>query len=342
VKDRESGATSPLLPPWELFAHDYIDNGVPCLYVVQTEPRVSLFVDQGSARIGATFALTDMVALPISPLDEIRVSDVSIDHHRHLEVSTTSRLLYRNFYLLMADIISGVVSDGLSPPAALEQSLQKWHALLSTTELMTEERQLGLFGELWMLQRLLPRLGLGTLDAWTGPAAQAHDFRVGTDEFEVKTTSGAARTHTISSLDQLMPSTGCSLYILSIQLAHAGAGGTTLGETVQSIVGTLEPWDGAATRFLYLLAQVGYKPQDAVRYSRRRKLRTRPQLVLVGHGCPRLVPLALAALPPTFAAGRIRRAVYDIDLEGLGFPDEDPRFLRLLPLPDPRVQGTHP
>ena len=334
--------TLPLLPAWELFAHDYVENGVPYLYVVRSDPRVEVFVDQQSVRLGARLALPAATVLPASPLDEVLVANVLVNGVHTLEISTTSRLLYRNFYFLIADIISSVVLDSVLPLAALEQSLLRWQALLSVSDLLTEERQVGLFGELWMFRRLLPTLGAATTDAWTGPSAQAHDFRIGTNEFEVKSTSGSGPMHVISGLDQLVPSIGCRLFILSLQITHAGTGGITLAEAITATGEALRPWSGAEDRFLYLLAGLGYKPTDAVRYPRRRKLRGQGLLVPVIDGCPRLIPDALAALPAIYEPSRIRRAVYDIDLQGLGFHDGDPRFLQLLPATPQNRSGTSP
>jgi hypothetical protein len=85
---------------------------------------------------------------------------------------------------------------------ALESSLALWRALLQTSALLSEEKQVGLAGELWLLERLLRGLGPRALDAWVGPGGQSHDFRLGDFEFEVKATSGTRRVHMINGLNQ--------------------------------------------------------------------------------------------------------------------------------------------
>ena len=75
----------------------------------------------------------------------------------------------------------------------------------------------------------------------------------------------------------------------------------------------------------------GYRPADAPRYPRRRRLLGPPLLVPVVDGCPRLTPEAITVISPSFAAERIRDVTYRIDLHGLGVQDGDSRFLEVLP-----------
>jgi hypothetical protein len=174
-------------------------------------------------------------------------------------------------------------------------------------------------------------MGVAALQAWTGPRRQSHDFRLADGEFEVKTTSGSGRVHTINGLGQLVPSVGFDLYVVSLQVTHAGSGGATLAEAVEQIVAELGHGSDAERIFFELLTLSGYRPADAPRYPRRRRLLGPPLLVPVVDGCPRLTPEAIAVLPAAFAAERIRDVTYRIDLHGLGVPDGDPRFLEVLP-----------
>jgi hypothetical protein len=196
---------------------------------------------------------------------------------------------------------------------------------------MSEETQAGLFGELWLLERLIGAQGVDALDAWVGPVRQPHDFRLGDVELEVKTTSGAKRIHTINGLGQLQPSLDCSLYIVSLKLANAGAGGQTLPEAVASIEAGLSSSHAALLRFRAALATVGYDPLDAALYSRRRRLRDAAVLIPVTDGTPRLTSEAMAQIDPRFAPDRISGVVYSVDVEGFGFPDGTDAFHAVVP-----------
>ena len=327
-----------VVPAWEAFDRDYVETGIPCAVVVRATPYVALFLDEGAARLGGHFEIGRTTTVPVSPLEEVSFRAVAVDGKFCLELSTRSPELYRNFFFMLADVASGVVSDGETPTVSLDRSLRNWNALLRHPEMLSEERQIGLFGELWLLRRLVATMGLMALQAWTGPRRQSHDFRLAKSELEVKTTSGSGRVHIVNGLNQLVPGTGFDLYVLSLQVTHAGSGGMTLAEAIEGIATALRHRPEAEREFSELLKLSGYRPTDASRYPRRRRLLGQPLLVPVRDGCPRLIPEALAALPPHFAAERIHDVTYRIDLNGMRIPDGDPRFLEVL-LASPAAMG---
>ena len=330
-----------VVPAWEAFSHDYVETGIPCAVVVRAAPYIAVFLDEGATRLGGHLEIGRTTAIPISPLEEVSFREVLLDGRSCLELSTRSPELYRNFFFMLADVASGVVSDGESPTASLDRSLRNWNALLRHPEALSEERQIGLFGELWLLRHLVRSMEVAALQTWTGPRRQSHDFRLADSEFEVKTTFGSGRVHTINGLGQLVPSVGFDLYVVSLQVTQAGSGGATLAETVEGIAAELGRGSEAERVFFELLMLSGYRPADAPRYPRRRRLLGPALLVRVVDGCPRLTPEAIAVIPPPFAAGRIRDVTYRIDLHGLGVPDGDPRFLEVLPA-SPAAAGESP
>lgn len=328
-----------IVPAWEAFHRDHVETGIPCAVVVRAAPYVALFVDEGAARLGGHFE-TEGGEIPTSPLEEVSLREVRVDGRTCLELSTRRPELYRNFFLMLADVASGIVSDGESPIASLDRSLRNWNALLRHPDALSDERQIGLFGELWVLRRLIRSMGTAALQAWTGPRRQSHDFRLADSELEVKTTSGPGRVHTVNGLNQLVPSAGFDLYVVSLQITHAGSGGATLEEAVQGIAAELRHDPQAERAFIELLALSGYRPQDAPRYPRRRRLLGQALLVPVVDGCPRLTPEAISAIPAPFAPERVRDVTYRVDLHGLGVPDGDPRFLGVLPASSADVGGS--
>lgn len=324
--------TLALLPDWAAFNRDYIETGVPHLFVVRQKPAVALFIDQGAERIGARFEQAGPRAEGQNfPFAEIHVDEVAGEDRRHTEIWTDARHLFGNFYRLVSDIVAAVVEEGMDPDAALADAVERWEALISRPSLMSEEAQAGLFGELWLLERLIAVQGICALDAWVGPLRQPHDFRLGTTELEVKTTSSAKRVHTINGLGQLEPSMDCTLYLLSLKLADAGAGGRTLAEAVASIETSLATSHSALTGFRTSLATLGYDPADAPLYARRRRLRDAAVLIPVTDDVPRLTADALTQIDARFATGRISRVSYAIDVEGFGFADGTEAFHAVLP-----------
>lgn len=325
-----SDRASPL-PAWEVTQRDFIGPGVPHRIAVRTTPGIHLFTDAAPARIGLRFEVPPMApAAEPSLLEHITIADVTIEGRRHLEIATTAPVLFESFYGLASQVISTVLG-GATPAAALNAAVGDWEALIRQADILSEERQAGLFGELLFFARLHAAGIADVTSTWVGPDRQAHDFRWGDLEFEVKTTSGAARVHTINGLGQLQASLGCRLFLISIQLMDAGSGGRTLPELVDVVRRDLSA--AALSEFDRRLQLAGYLDRHVSHYRRRRRLRGEPALIEVGDGVPRLVPEALLALPATFAAERIRNAVYEIDVAGLGHLDGTPEFTTVIPSP---------
>ena len=322
----------PLIPVWDTFERDYVAGGIPHAIVVRSDPQAAIFVDEFAARLGVRFRRDHEAAWTgPNPLIEVTIAEVLVDGIRFLEMWTDSRDLFRNFYDLATEIITEVVVEGIDPVAALGSAVARWDTLLARPSLLSEESQAGLFGELWLLERLILVHGSPGVDAWVGPERQAHDFRVEDAEFEVKTTSGTRRVHTINGAGQLQPSPGSALYLLSLKLTDAGSGGRTLAEAVTSIDDLLGEVPDARGRFRAKLNALRYRDSDAPHYPRRRKLRDRAALILIEDGIPRLTPEVLALIDPRFAPERIERVTYDVDMDRLGFDDGTPEFLAILP-----------
>lgn len=326
--------TSATLPGWAKFERDYIANGVPHLFVVRACPFVALFVDQGAARFGAKFeSLITKSGDLKSVLAEIHVDDVIVDGRSALEIWTDSEDLFPNFYQLVCEIVGAVVEEGQAPDIALLSAVARWESLLSRPSLMSEEAQAGLFGELWLLERLIGSMGPSAVDAWVGPIPQPHDFRLGDVELEVKTTSGSARIHTINGIGQLEPSLGCTLYLVSLKLANAGTGGRSLPEAVMAIEAMLTASSISLARFQSGLAKNGYDPLYANSYNRRRRLRDAAELIEVTDGVPRLTSEAIKSIEARFSPERLGRITYSVNVDGMGAPDGSPAFLAVIPNP---------
>lgn len=318
----------PLLPGWDIVRRDYIEPGLPGRVVVREAPKVELFVGAGGIRFGADFELPAGSVVPPSPFTDIEIAEVRLDGVRCVEISTTAASLFSTFYLFAVDTARAVIERSMPPIEAVNGSLAHWRALLQTSTLLSEEKQLGLAGELWLLERLLAHMGPAAIDAWVGPGSQSHDFRLGPTEFEVKATSGARRVHMINGLHQLAPTIDSALYLLSVRFTDAGSGGETLGETVTRIGALLSPGDRQP--YEDKLRAAGFRTDDAVHYSRRRRIADRPRLIAVVDGVPRLTAAALAVLPAAFSTAGISDVSYRVDVEGMGFEEGTSEFAAVL------------
>ena len=319
---------------WDNFRANYISPGFPMLHPVPGSPRVQFFIDVSAARIGLRTPADQAAYNYVSPLAAVEVSVRQLQGADFVEVSSAVPGLYQQFYSLMMDIADHIQLEGTSPTAAVELAIVAWKNLLTATPLLGPERVLGLYGELWLLERLQSRssgAAFAALDAWVGPLDEPHDFRIGNREFEVKTTTNTQRIHIISSLMQLVPSPEHELYILSLQLEPAGANaGRTLPEMIQAVRRLFGGNPQQLAGFDAAIKNVGYRDEDASHYSRRLQLRTPPCLIRVEAACPRLTPELLITLLGPDLFQRVSDVQYRINVEGLGFPDSTPEFLNLI------------
>ena len=318
---------------WELF-EDLIKGGAPAIEVVVGSPRVEIFTDSGGGRIGVRTP-SDSHPLP-NTLTEIDVGQTLVDGAKAVEVSTTNRLLYRDFYSFACSVADRVQVEGLEPSVAVEASLSAWASLLQRQTLLSEERELGLMGELWLLRRLGKTLGWSDATAaWKGPDAEEHDFSWAGVDVEVKTTTNERRLHMIGSLTQLRPTPGRDLHLLSLQMTGSGPGeGLTLSEPVDEILALVRVGEPSLEgSLLEKLEAVGYDPVHAALYSRRLHLRSKPSLVPVDSHCPRLTPEALEGLG-SVVSQRVPHVAYRVDVTDLGATEGADEFDDIIP-PDP-------
>lgn len=318
-------------PTWDEFAA-HIRSPAPVLVRLRGVPSVDLFVDNNGGRIGLRVASSDLAtdSLPESPFTALRIAMVRLDEGNHLEVATMVSDLYPYFFAFALSIADGVQLDGAAPAVALRRSLRAWRALFEQLVLLTPERQLGLLGELWLLDRLVDVHGAAALDAWTGPRGEAHDFRIGNYEFEVKTTSGEHRTHMISGDSQLIASPGHDLYLLSLQFAAGGPSSRSVLDAVEALRSRMTSLH-AASRFEQILESTfQLSLSNLGHYTRRMQLRSRPYLVPVSDSFPRITHADVLSLPRPEMV-RVSDVRYRVDVEGLGWEDEAAEFLAVLP-----------
>lgn len=317
---------------WERF-EQLLQAGPPAVEVVAGQPKVEIFTDAGGSRIGVRTAATG-AETPPSPLVEIDVSQRRVGDVDVVEVSTSNTALYRDFYAFACAVADRLQIDSMPAAAAVDSALEAWAALLQRLALLSDERQVGLTGELWLLRRLAAVRGWRTAaEAWKGSDAEEHDFSWTGADVEVKTTLSERRVHVIGSLTQLTPTGATPLFVLSLQLTGAGAGsGESLTDAVQEVLESVRAETHATRRWLHQrLYDAGWRTEHAPHYRRRFVLRTAPTLVPVDDRCPAITPATLSFLRPDKLA-RLGQVVYRVDLTGLGHEDGSSQFQAVLPV----------
>jgi hypothetical protein len=318
---------------WENFRSSILIKGQQRVHRVAASPSIEIFSDGAANRIGLWLEAPPDTAIPaeLSKLAFITTRSLKQKQRHLLEVATTSTALQRQFYHFATAVSERVLVEKKPAIEALTMELQCFADLLESKSLLGTERQLGLLGELIFLERLMAKNGADALDAWIGPLGEPHDFRLKNSEFEVKTTISPHRTHTINGSEQLVPSKGCSLCLISVQLGPAGASsGFTLAEKVESLSKTFTPSSERLQQFTAALETCGLFSSELAHYTRRFVMRRPLALVHVDNNFPAITRPVIQTALGTLAA-RVESIQYDVNLEGLEHEDGTGAFAAIIP-----------
>lgn len=194
---------------------------------------------------------------------------------------------------------------------ALERAIGRtfrWHYLLrgGKQEVMSEEAQKGLVGEIEVLKLLIEAIGAkAALTAWTGPSGAPKDFELKTGCIEVKARRGASQPFvTIANEYQLsdVPARSLWLAVLAVDEVHSPHG-KTLTEYTAEVTELLERTEPATIMDWDLhLADAGF---DSLHdYSAWRWIVAEPQFHFVTEGFPRIsepIPLGVVSVSYSLA-----------------------------------------
>lgn len=189
-----------------------------------------------------------------------------------LLISLSDNLLSSIFAVLCEDLFNFVyeVSNELELIRALQNRFIKWKELfiLAKSSGLSPEKQIGLFGELYLLKKLFIETSQieKSLNIWVGPDTGIRDYEKGNNAIEVKTT----QTHNhqkvrISSERQLDTTLLDSLFLYHLSLEKRNSSEFSLNTIVDelySIIGNNKLLSNVLKR---KLTSVGYfkhhKPQ---------------------------------------------------------------------------------
>jgi Putative PD-(D/E)XK family member, (DUF4420) len=313
---------------WDNFRTTVLISGQQRVHRVTESPLIELFSDGAMNRIGILIESTGTTTIPpdLDRLTFINARTVTRPGRLFLEISTSATALYRQFYHFAVAVAERVTVDRLPPSEAVALELKCFTDLLAEKAILGIERQIGLIGELLFLERLIVKLGSSALSAWLGPLGEPHDFRLQSREFEVKTTVSPQRVHIINGTEQLLPSAGCSLSLISILLGPPGAAaGVSLSDKVAQLSAQLMSAPLLKSQFDTALEASGFRTEDSEQYTRQFILRRPMGIVPVGKAFPavtrRTIQDALGEM-----ASRIESLQYEVNVEGLEQEDGTAEF----------------
>ena len=226
----------------------------------------------------------------------------------------------RNAHVEAYSLIAAIVDDlaaGLPFYSATARSLAAYRELLLVRGRLSEEKVLGLIGELLVFEHLLGSIDESTaIDAWVGPQAEEHDFVLVDLDVEVKTTLNERRSHVIGSETQLQRSPGRPLWLISIQLTRGGAAssGDTLGDVITRVSSFLTT---GLTSMNARLEHIGWRAEEADLYPEKYLPRSRPKGYLVDERFPAITRSSLQrSIPSPELVGHV---TYRVDVSDLDF-----------------------
>ena len=301
----------------------------PFIEPVSSEPLSHLYFDPVRPAIGAR--IESKGAPPVAFLAEVDIRSVTIGKTTYVEVECCESSLWRDFFDLACSMVRRVLDQGMTPQDAISGALSSWRELVARPRALSAEQELGLHGELIVLEKLALQTDWETaLDSWFGPKAEEHDFKLSSCDIEVKTTVGEGRVHYIGSLEQLTCTPGKGLRLISVQLTGSnGDGAASLSETVIHIQSHLSGTSQLENTFESLLASANYKHSDSALYSTRRELRSNLRIIEVDDEFPLLTRNAIESILDE-RAQRVVQVNYRVNVEGLGVDLGDEEWTEML------------
>ncbi len=306
------------LPPFEEVELG-LASDVPRRWGLKTSRGFSLIAEPVHGALWLLCPAGDQPHPVFSSTSVISLSVRKIGNESHYQVGSQSTPLLREVYYFLCGVVSRAEQSDEGLPDVIESELVAWGALLRKPVSIDRNQEIGLLGELWVLWRILQNLGTEALDCWTGTSSEQHDFRLTTDDLEVKTTLSHSRDHVISSLDQLVTNEHRSLSVISIQLKPAGGGpGASLQDAVDKISQQLLRSPTSLRMFNDKITAIGYRHDNGSHYADRYCLRSGPTLVPVNSEFPRITMDSLSTALSISSLQRIRKVIYTANLDGMG------------------------
>lgn len=291
-----------------------IDHGSPIsLYAACTFPQRHVMLEIGpikKAYLPYGFTRPRIKGLDISiAAGKIKsTSDVTL----LLELQQTDAIdVFTTFVAKVCEEMDSLEKpeDAVRAVIALVDRWQKFFA--GSSELLTDGRQTGLYGELYLIKKLFNHdIPLSTLiDAWTGSRRTNQDFEFGNVSIEVKSSAAVdATTVNITNIRQL-DATGLDLLMLSHILLDARRGEeNTLPDLIDELriaIANKAPEQGL--NFEEKLLQAKYRDEHAEHYATRSYSERSINFYEVKDDFPRLLEHDLP--------DGITKATYEITLE---------------------------
>ena len=264
------------------------------------------------------------------PLSDTGTRGLAVDTHELIDEKNGKTLRcidlicrdpsgFRAFDIIVDEIAEAMDGPQASAPQVVASVLAKWRRFwgLPARHLLSRAQQLGLFGEVWFLDRWMsPCVGISeSAQRWRGPLGSRHDFEWAAGSIEVKVSeSSRAPLHRINGVEQLHAPESGTLFLFSLCVRVEDGGEYTLSSCVASALEAASQDGSALDQLEAKLSEAGYRREHESEYDKLRLRISSEGLYNVIDDFPRIAP-------DTFAAGvpaGVERMEYDINLQTFG------------------------
>lgn len=276
---------------------EYFGLGASTAFVLLRSPLVRMRIDPNNETVELTLPAvgSEPEVTSFERLAVERFVQEGAEEWFRLSIDATD--MHYEAYVLAESIVDQLRA-GASFRHSVSESLSSFKELLAGRRKLTDEKELGLIGELLVLRHVVANSGEeAALRAWLGPLAEEHDFAFSEFDAEVKTTRSESRTHLIGSETQLESSPGRPLHLVSVQVTLAG--GAVEGFTLPSLVSDVRSGlDFGLRTFDSALESLGWQETDSDLYKRRYQMRSIPRAYLVDEQFPAITSERLDKVVP--------------------------------------------
>jgi hypothetical protein len=298
----------------EAILDEFLNAGPETAVQIPGEPEVRIVFQSGEGGVAVLVAWDGVEVPDLVGLEHLSARVVASGGQAWAELAIDDAQVARRAYPILSLIIDRIQLEDQSFASAVVGTVHDFRELLGNASGLSGDREVGMIGELIVLDHLAAVLGITrAIEAWRGPDRAEHDFDLGDGDLEVKTTLSEKRVHWIGSLGQLEPMPGRRLWLLSVQLTDGPKTALTLTQRIERLRASCANADSET--FDDKLYRAGWRDSYAATVRRRFQLRSLPLLLPVDMHFPALTTsrFTAAGLP----LDRLRELSYSIEVTGL-------------------------
>ena len=196
------------------------------------------------------------------------------------------------FVNVMKDVCDNLeFVDKIGGVSTIKYTLQKWSVFFQFEKdyVLSANVQQGLYGELTVLEKMIKKNGNKALAYWTGYNSESHDFYIGKDAVEIKSSSAKGPEKVKISNEYQLDDSGVRglLYLLYLSIKKSEVDGEMLPEIVERIMIQLDC--SQKEMFKEKLLKVGYVYSMPELYTYHFRVREESCFMVKGN-FPRITP----------------------------------------------------